>query len=129
MQARDGRRGNVFSARLILDLCGGSGAWAAPYTAAGYTVVRVELSEGCDVHTLEVSSFVGEVWGLLAAPPCTEFSLGDPWTKRTAIWGKFKIPERGPFVTPTGSAMDRRGAAARAVTPPGFARAFFEANP
>lgn len=36
---------------------------------------------------------------------------------------------RGPYVEARGSAMDRRGAAARAVTPPGFTRAFFEANP
>lgn len=55
--------------------------------------------------------------------------FGDPWTKRTCLWGSFKVPKRGPFVEPLGSAMDRTGSAARAVTPPGFARAFFEANP
>lgn len=168
--------------RLILDLCGGSGSWAAPYLMAGYRVETVDILSGRDVHTLAARS---DVWGILAAPPCTEFSLakngqerdfragletvsacirlafacqpqwwalenptgllsiylgtardvwepyefGDPWTKRTAIWGDFVIPERGPYVTPLGSAMDRGNAAARAITPPGFARAFFEANP
>jgi hypothetical protein len=141
-----------------------------------------------------------QVWGILAAPPCDQFSLarnghksprdfikgmecvnaclriihqcapqwwalenpagllsrwlgtprdvfepcdfGDPWTKRTAIWGSFVIPRRGPFVAPLGggppcSVCDpqrrRRSwcsrADHRAVTPPGFARAFLEANP
>lgn len=172
--------------KLILDLCGGSGSWSAPYEAAGYSVVRVDILDGFDVRTMALEQLDEEpVHGILAAPPCTEFSLakngqerdiraglevvsaclrivcacepqwwalenptgllsaylgtprdvwepyefGDPWTKRTALWGDFRIPERGPFVKATGSAMDRRGAAARAVTPPGFARAFFEANP
>jgi hypothetical protein len=165
---------------VILDLCGGSGAWSAPYEAAGYDVRLVTLPRD-DVRTYVPPP---NVWGVLAAPPCTEFSLakngqardlaggmdvvnaclrvimqcrprwwalenpvgllgdylgtardvwqpsdfGDAWTKRTALWGEFAIPERGPFVTPTGSAMDRSTPAERAVTPPGFARAFFEAN-
>jgi hypothetical protein len=172
--------------KLILDLCGGSGSWSEPYETAGYSIVRVDILDGGDVHTLAVESLIAVgVHGILAAPPCTEFSLakngqvrdlrkgletvsaclriicacapmwwalenptgllsaylgpardvwepyefGDPWTKRTAIWGDFVIPERGPFVKPLGSAMDRGNAAARAITPPGFARAFFEANP
>lgn len=168
--------------RLILDLCAGSGAWSEPYRQAGYPVERVTLPAG------DVRIYVPppEVWGVLAAPPCQEFSgakrgprdfiagmacvnaclrivlqvrprwwalenpangghltkflgpprdlwepadFGDAWTKRTAVWGDFAIPRRGPFVQPQGSAMDRPTAAARALTPPGFARAFFEANP
>lgn len=59
--------------------------------------------------------------------PC---DFGDPWTKRTALWGDFELPKRGPFVEPRGSFTEMRHTpAARAVTPPGFARAFFEANP
>lgn len=124
------------------------------------------------------------VWGVLAAPPCAEFSMakraprdlvagmeavnacmriilqcrpqwwalenptghlpkflgpprdvfeptdfGDPWTKRTALWGDFQIPTRGPHVVAQGSAMDRRSSADRAITPPGFAAAFCRANP
>ena len=70
--------------------------------------------------------------------PC---DFGDPWTKRTAIWGSFAIPARGPFVEPLGGGPlcvvcdpARRKTTwcsrsdHRAITPPGFARAFFEAN-
>lgn len=59
--------------------------------------------------------------------PC---DFGDPWTKRTAVWGDFAIPARGPFVKPAaGKTRLTASAAERAVTPSGFARAFFEANP
>jgi len=174
------------SERRILDLCGGSGAWSAPYRAAGYPVTVVTLPAD-DVRTWALPD-EGPWWGVLAAPPCDQFSVarnghpelprdlraglevvgaclrviyaarprwwalenptgllgrwlgvpgdvfepcdfGDPWTKRTALWGHFVLPRRGPFVEPRGSAMDRGTAAARAVTPPGFARAFCEANP
>ena len=180
--------------RLILDLCAGSGAWSEPYKHAGYPVVRVTLPAR-DVRTFTPPDV--KVWGVLAAPPCTEFSLakngrerdfveglatvnacmrvvlsvrprwwalenpvgllgrwlgrprfvfepfqfGDPWSKRTALWGEFQPPASGPFV----DAIDGGGplcvechpddprvcaiADHRAVTPAGFARAFFEANP
>jgi len=181
--------------RLILDLCAGSGSWSEPYKRAGYPVRRVTLPAG-DVRTF-VPPDDADVWGVLAAPPCEEFSLakngqdrdfargletvsacvriimttrprwwalenpvgllsrwlgrpslvfepnqfGDPWTKRTAIWGSFVSPTPGPFVPaidgggplcvichPDAPAVCRV-AGHRAVTPPGFARAFFEANP
>lgn len=168
--------------RVVLDLCAGTGAWSEPYERAGYAVRRVTLPE-LDVRTFEPA---GDVWGVLAAPPCTEFSLakngqardfetgletvvaclrvialcrpkwwalenptgylsrflgtprdvwepcdfGDPWTKRTAIWGDFRIPTRGPFVNPIASKLDLESSREeRARTPSGFARAFFEANP
>jgi hypothetical protein len=57
------------------------------------------------------------------------YDFGDPWTKATGLWGEFNPPSDRQPVTPVGSAMERRGSAARAVTPPGFARAFFLANP
>lgn len=169
--------------RIVLDLCAGSGSWSEPYQRAGYDVRRVTLPAS------DVRLFVPpeNVWGVLAAPPCTEFSLarnasakqrefadalevvsacvrvvaacrpvwwalenpigllsqwlgvpadtwepyefGDPWTKPTAIWGEFVKPERGPFVKAKGSAAARSTPAARALTPPGFAQAFFAANP
>lgn len=59
---------------------------------------------------------------------------GDPYTKRTLIWGRFKLPARNPVEPTQGSLMwklppgpDR--ARLRSATPQGFAKAFFEANP
>src|SRR3990167_3065095 len=134
-------------AKIILDLCGGSGSWSKPYKDAGYDVRLVTLPEH-DARTYEPP--VG-VYGVLAAPPCTEFSyvkneklprdiegalevvraclriitlcepefhalenpighlvsflgkpqftfqpweFGDPWTKRTGIWGHFNHPKK-----------------------------------
>lgn len=181
--------------RVVLDLCAGSGSWSEPYRLAGYAVRRVTLPAD-DVRTFIPPR---DVWGVLAAPPCEEFSLakngqardfvrgletvaaclriimtlqpsprwwaienpvgllsrwlgrpafvfqpyefGDPWSKRTALWGQFRAPERGPFVRAIGGggpicercSPDAPGpcsvAAHRAITPPGFARAFQEANP
>lgn len=68
--------------------------------------------------------------------------FGDPWTKQTSIWGDYKVPARGPFVEPLGGGPicatcdpERRSTTwcsnseHRAITPSGFAHAFFEANP
>lgn len=71
--------------RIILDLCGGTGAWSAPYRAAGYDVRLVTLPQQ-DVRTYR-APYVG-VWGILAAPPCTEFAgSGARWwaTKDPAL--------------------------------------------
>ena len=200
--------------RIVLDLCGGSGAWSKPYADAGYDVRLVTLP----AHDVRYYQPPLNVYGVLAAPPCTQFSLvlnekikrdllgametvqdcqriiklarpqwwalenpvghlarflgaprfifqpwefGDPWTKRTAIWGSV-IPPRKTFKrwedVPKNDALYIRkprkkpnmvwlhksakalipayapfeattDAAFRALTPQGFARAFFEANP
>ena len=57
--------------RTILDLCAGTGAWSKPYEDAGYDVIRVTLPD-LDVRTYDPPE---DVHGILAAPPCTEFSL------------------------------------------------------
>lgn len=56
--------------KIILDLCGGTGSWSAPYKDAGYDVELVTIPER------DVRDFVPtmEVYGILAAPPCTMFS-------------------------------------------------------
>lgn len=59
------------SDKIILDLCGGSGSWSKPYKEAGYDVRVITLPEH-DVCTYEPPE---NVYGILAAPPCTEFSL------------------------------------------------------
>lgn len=75
--------------RIILDLCGGTGAWAKPYKDAGYTVHTITLPEYSVLdlvynkgkiiflstsgkNPIEVD--MKSVYGILAAPPCTEFS-------------------------------------------------------
>lgn len=202
------------SDKIILDLCGGTGSWSRPYREAGYDVRVITLPE-YDVRTYEPPD---NVYGILAAPPCTEFSVlnciaeprerdedagmeivnaclkiiekcnpkfwamenprgylrkylgkptysfqpwyfGDAWTKATDIWGRFAPPrvvyddwadvpklniyarpgrEKPNFAFLHKSAWEnipqlsyykpQTDAEFRAMTPPGFARAFFEAN-
>lgn len=174
---------------VILDLCGGTGAWSAPYREAGYDVRIVTWPD--DVRLLTHDDIPRDVHGVLAAPPCTVFSYarnryppsdgelvaalgvvdaclrvvtisrpkwwalenpvnklrrwlgkpmfrfrqweyGDPAEKPTALWGDFQVPmmlvgsrtKPSTFKTSTPNASPED-----AVTPPGFARAFFEANP
>lgn len=218
------------SQKIIIDLCGGTGAWSRPYKEAGYDVrlitlpkydvSRVEFDthgmdfERMDVHYRDSMTVLYEdVYGVLAAPPCTEFSLakngsptprnlesglkvveaceriirhcqlhgglkfwamenplgllrkflgrprftfkqwefGDPGVKPTDIWGFFNEPRKTVTAMPDGITkryksgkvntlawaapqypeyahlnLDR--AALRAITPPGFAQAFFKAN-
>lgn len=194
--------------KIILDLCGGTGAWSRPYREAGYDVRLVTLPEQ-DVRTYRPPE---GVYGILAAPPCTEFSLakagaprdfasgvdvlqaclkiiwqcrihskltfwalenpvgfmrqflgrphytfehwqfGDMQIKPTDIWGYFKEPVATVKIKPQGmtkryangrtscktwcnancpdeyKGMGLDRAAIRAITPPGFANAFYKAN-
>ena len=56
--------------KIILDLCGGTGSWSKPYVENGYDVRLITLPEN------DVRLYVppDNVYGILAAPPCTEFS-------------------------------------------------------
>jgi hypothetical protein len=56
--------------KIILDLCGGTGSWSKPYRDAGYDVRVITLPEH-DVLTYQPPD---NVYGILAAPPCTMFS-------------------------------------------------------
>ncbi len=68
--------------------------------------------------------------------PCT---FGDPWTKKTLLWGHFTPPvplfsmtARNPVEPTAGSKMHKMSSSwtnQRSETPQGFAQAFFEANP
>ncbi len=78
------------SDKIILDLCGGTGAWNRPYAEAGYDVriitwpgwdvEKVTFYEECMVFTPTKSGpevqriEYKSVYGILVAPPCTEFS-------------------------------------------------------
>lgn len=170
--------------KIILDLCGGSGSWSGPYTEYGYDVRLVTLPQDVRLYTPPLN-----VYGILAAPPCTLFSLagnrwgrtedeilqalsvvdaclrivtisnpifwalenpqgklsnflleprwtfdpyeyGDPYCKKTCLWGKFNVPVRRPIPAVLGSRMHTmvRSKERRAITPQGFAWAFFDAN-
>lgn len=183
---------NKNSKKIILDLCGGTGAWSKPYKDAGYDVRLITLPD-FDVMNYEPPK---KVYGILAAPPCTMFSIarqntktlrdfkgaieivhaclniiwkcrfdnilefwalenptgylrqfigkptfqfkpcefGDPIAKRTDLWGYFKEPKKlkkpvdVPKTTNRNSANYPRDPVKRAITPPGFAKAFFKAN-
>jgi len=175
--------------KIILDLCGGTGAWSQPYKEAGYDVRVITLPE--DIRLARVPP---KAYGILAAPPCTHLAgsgarwwagkgpeallealsiadaclrfvalcdpdfwalenpvgrlprfygkpkmyfhpsdYGDPYTKKTGLWGRFgemdfsKVEPEGKnkiwYMSP---GPDR--SRLRSITPPGFARAFFEAN-
>lgn len=194
--------------KIILDLCGGTGSWSKQYKDAGYDV-RLVTTPDNDVRTYQPPN---NVYGILAAPPCTMFSrarttaktprdfkqgmetvnaclriiwsclydykdaggrplkfwalenpkgflrwflgkppfefnpydFGDRYRKPTDIWGLFNEPKKSP-VELTDKENERMGtnsrrlpilpgmpkdrAARRAITPPGFAQAFFKANP
>lgn len=65
--------------------------------------------------------------------PC---DYGDPYTKRTCLWGWFNPPVKSPVEPVEGSKMwanyggkSERTKEARSATPQGFAKAFYEANP
>ena len=67
--------------KVILSLCDYSGRWSQPYRDAGYMVFQIDLKKGKDVRMLEKLDC--EVHGILAAPPCTEFSsAGARWWKK-----------------------------------------------
>lgn len=186
--------------KIILDLCGGTGSWSKPYRDAGYDVRVITLPD-YDVRTYQPPA---DVYGVLAAPPCTHFTVsgaqywkakdadgrtfedcgiltaclmiiaraqpkfwaienpvgrmrqllgdpqlifnpcdyGDPYTKKTLLWGAFNLPVRDPvepeFVVRGGKRYSpihaRTGGKSaktkelRSVTAPGFANAFYEAN-
>lgn len=188
------------SGKKILDLCAGSGEWSKPYRENGYDVRIVTLPDD-DVRTYTPPD---DVYGILAAPPCTEFSrakhfhgkgnyqhdflkglevvsacmrviltakpkfwvlenpmgylvnwlkkpqyifdaweFGDTYQKRTALWGEFNFPvkivEEKPGNIVKFSMLKSKDIAPqyygilnrqerRAVTPSGFADAFYEAN-
>jgi len=77
--------------KIILDLCGGTGSWSKPYKDAGYKVFNLTLPEfditlwgvhkgflyfpsmKTSLNDLRIN--IKDVYGILAAPPCTMFSV------------------------------------------------------
>lgn len=69
-------------------------------------------------------------------PPAHTFDpcdYGDPYTKRTCLWGHFTLPQKNPVPATEGSKMHLMGQSKnrknlRSQTPAGFALEFFRAN-
>lgn len=59
--------------KIILDLCGGTGAWSKPYEEAGYDVKVITLPY-YDIRKFVFTFPPEKVYGILSAPPCTQFS-------------------------------------------------------
>jgi len=114
----------------------------------GRTVDALSIVSACTRFILAVqpSGFwalenpVGRLRRWLGAPslifnPC---DYGDPYTKRTCLWGQFFAPKKTPVkpvkVCSQGSWIMKLGGKSektkylRSITPQGFAKAFFEAN-
>jgi hypothetical protein len=65
---------------LVISLCDYTGAWSKPWKDAGYDVLQIDIKLGQDVRLLEHTG--KDVFGVLAAPPCTEFAAsGARWWK------------------------------------------------
>ena len=70
-------------------------------------------------------------------PPTMRFDpcdYGDPYTKRTQLWGHFNLPKPAGVIPERLNRIHRMApspdrAAKRSITPPAFAAAFCEANP
>jgi site-specific DNA-cytosine methylase len=131
----------------------GSGAqyWKAK-DADGRTDEHLAIVDAC----LDIIELFDPVWWILENPvgrlpklrpnrlgkPLMRFQpyeYGDPWTKRTCLWGNFTIPKQNVVEpirsTKQGSWTQKLGGKSertkrlRSITPQGFAKAFFEANP
>ena len=62
--------------KIILDLCGGTGAWSKPYKDDGYDVRLITLPD----HDVRLYIPPDNVYGVLSAPPCTHLaSSGARW--------------------------------------------------
>lgn len=84
--------------KIILDLCGGTGSWSKPYRDAGYDVVNITVPQYDILYTTYENEMINlragddtgialtinpkDVYGILAAPPCTMFSFVRTTPKR-----------------------------------------------
>lgn len=88
--------------KIILDLCGGTGSWSKPYEEAGYKVINITLPDynvenvEFDTHAMifegqkkydRLTVLYSDVHGILAAPPCTEFSMAKTTAPRDFVKG------------------------------------------
>lgn len=189
------------SDKVIISLFDYSGNWPFFYKEAGYDVYSLDIKNGMDILDIDRSDLPDNVYGILAAPPCTDFAssgaqywkvkdedgrtahslalidktleivswypdlkfwvlenpvgrlqklrpqlgapwyfnpcdFGDPYTKKTGLWGNFNrdmiktpvAPDPNSWIMKLGGKSERTKEL-RSMTPLGFAKAFFMANP
>tara|TARA_R100001594_G_C3894495_1_gene229261 strand:- start:2 stop:580 length:579 start_codon:yes stop_codon:yes gene_type:complete len=71
--------------KTIISLCDYSGNWSKPYKDNGFNVIQVDLHLAQDIRLFK--KIKKKVYGILAAPPCTEFAGSG------ARWWKNKNPQ------------------------------------
>lgn len=186
--------------KAILSLFDYSGNWPSFYKEAGYEVFSVDIKNEGNVLELTKDDIPADIYGILAAPPCTDFAssgaqywkvkdadgrtdaslalvdkvleivswypelkfwvlenpvgrlaklrpqigkpwyfnpcdFGDPYTKKTGLWGTFNrdmvknpvTPDPNSWIMKLGGKSERTKEL-RSMTPLGFAKAFFDAN-
>ena len=105
------------------------------YYYARLLVKGLRIIQQTDPRFWCIENPIGKMRGFLGDPdfkfdPC---DFGDPYTKKTYLWGNFNKPIKNPveptrtnFIwhMPPGPDRTKR----RSITPPSFAMAFFEAN-
>jgi len=103
----------------------------------GIVIACLRIIAECRPEFWAMENPVSRLSGWMGKPklifnPC---DFGDAYTKKTCLWGRFKMPDKTPvepcpqkknpiWRMPPGEHRKEL----RSITPPGFARAFFEAN-
>lgn len=75
---------------IILSLFDYSGSWSKPYRESGYEVIQIDIKLGNDILTWDYKSIDKDrVYGILAAPPCTHFSVsGNKYWRQKDLSGE-----------------------------------------
>lgn len=60
--------------KVIISLFDYSGNWPSFYKANGYDVYSLDIKHDIDILEIQFEDLPEDVYGILAAPPCTDFS-------------------------------------------------------
>jgi len=131
----------ILSAPPCTRLAGSGARWwkeagkSALFEALAAVDASLRMVAICQPHFWCLENPVGRLVHYLGKPkmyfnPC---DYGNPWTKKTCLWGNFNIPVKKPIKPVLGSKMHLLPPSSnrqklRSITPSGFAEAFYEAN-
>jgi len=136
---------NVYGviANVLCTHMSGSGArWWKDKDQDGRTLEHTKIITHCLRIIIQskpkfwmIENPVGRLYKWLGDPvlryqPC---EYGDPYTKKTCLWGEFNLPKKNVVEPTDGSKMhllapSKDRSELRSICSPGFAKAFFEAN-